>query len=236
MAQTRPQRSWRSVPRWCWWLALSSLLLQGAWQYNLSPQPTPSLRHTPAPIAPLLQAFNLGDSVVSARLLSLWLQGFDVHEGDFMRLNLQDYTRLTEWMRQVLQLDPQNQYLLLLASRVYTQTRQIEQRLHMLEFVYQAFFIDPAQRWPWLVETTMQARHQLKDHMLALRYAQALSEHVPQVPADAASVYLFLLDDMGQFEVVRQQFSAWKAEGYLNQEMISILNKRLQALHNNNVH
>lgn len=230
MAQTTPQRNWHSVPRWCWWLAISAVLLQGTWQYLQAPKPSPVLWRTPAPQAPLLQAFSLGDKVATAHLLNLWLQGFDVHEGRFMRLQAQDYQHLSDWMAQVLRLDPRNQYLLLLATRVYSQSHQTAQRRHLLEFVYEQFFIDPRHRWRWLVEATMQARHHLKDQTLALRYARALSEHVPQVPADAASVYLFLLDDAGEFDTVRQVFSAWNKAGYLNQDSIKVLKNRLRAL------
>lgn len=230
MTQTTAQRNWRSVPRWCWWLAILALLLQLTWQYYTPPKPRPALWHTPAPAAALLQALSLGDSVGTARLLSLWLQGFDVHEGFFRRMNAQDYRRLTQWMTQLSHLDQDNQYLLLLATRVYSQTRQTEQQITMLEFVYEQFLLDPAQRWQWLVEATLQARHQLKNPDLALRYGQALSAYVPQVPADAASVYLFLLDDVEDFTTVRQLFTQWKNAGYLSDDDIKFLNHRLRAL------
>ncbi len=186
--------------------------------------------HPPPVQAPLLRALSLGDPVTAAKLMSLWLQGFDVYEGDFMRLTPAQYQRLTQWMEHILTLDPNSQYLLLLASRVYAESPQTEQQRHFLEFVYQQFFIDPKQRWRWLLQVTMLARHRLHDDALALRYAQALAEQVPRVPMQAASIYLFLLDEQTQFDRVRSLFSRWDTAGYIEAEERQLLMTQLQAL------
>ncbi len=225
-----PERSWRAVPRWHLGLLGVALSAQLLWHSHFPPPTAPTPWRPPAPSAPLLRALSLGDPIGSAKLLSLWLQGFDWYAGNFQRLSAQDYPRLIAWMSAVLALDPHSQYVLLLASRVYAHSPHPAQQRQILAFVHQAFFIDPARRWQWLLDALMLARHRLKDPDLALTYAQALAAQVPAVPLSAASLYLFLLDERGQFAAVRAQLAAWQAAGYVDAPTHALLHRRLQAL------
>src|SRR5262249_2553713 len=143
-------------------------------------QPQPQARAEDLPPPPemaVLRLASLGDPVALAKGLMLYLQAFDYRSGSKIPYRDLDYERLETWLARILELDPQGQYPLLAASRLYAEVPVESKQRSMLEFIYREFLRDPNRRWPWLAHATAIAKHTLHDLPLALRYAQALRRY-----------------------------------------------------------
>ncbi|MDM8568836.1 hypothetical protein QUF50_04880 [Thiotrichales bacterium HSG1] len=226
------QRSVQNIPKTIIMLLLLSLGGQIILHNKLPPPNIKIEKLTTPPQAELLNILTLGDPIVGAKILMLWLQAFDVQTGQFLPYQQLDYNKLQQWLEQILLLDPNSQYPLLAASHLYsTVSDQKKQRL-MLEFIYRQFFIDPKKRWTWLAHVTVMAKHRLKDLPLALKYAQAISAHAtPNMPRWAKEMQIFILEDMGELEQARLMVGGMLASGQLTDpKEIEFLNKKLLAL------
>ena len=186
----------RRVPRWIVALLAASLAVQIAW--HAGPTAHDSAETLPsAPRADVLRLTALGEDAAAARLLMLYLQGFDVRGVD--------YGRLTGWLGAALALDPRSAYPLFLAARVFAETPDPAASRLALEFIYQEFSRDPNRRWPWLAHAALLAKHRLKDLPLARRYAAAVQRQAtsPDVPLWAKQMEVFILEDMNELEAAR---------------------------------
>src|SRR5512134_3161285 len=137
------------VPRWVLLLLGVALALQLAFGLGL-PRPRAAaadLPHPPGLAALRLAAF--GDPVPLAKLLMLYLQAFDYQAGSRVPYRDLDYERLEAWLERILALDPDGQYPLMSASRLYAQVPDPERQRKMLDFVYREYLRDPNRRWPW---------------------------------------------------------------------------------------
>jgi len=184
------------VPGWILGLLAASLAAQIAWQArpaaHLAAQALP-----PAPRPEVLRLAAVGEDAAAARLLMLYLQGFDVRGVD--------YRRLTAWLRAALALDPRSAYPLFAAARVFAETPDPAASRIALEFIYQEFARDPNRRWPWLAHAALLAKHRLNDLPLARRYAAAIQRQAtsPDVPLWARQMEIFILEDMNELEAAR---------------------------------
>ncbi len=156
----------------------------------------------PAPSAQALRLASLGDPIVFAKTLMLWLQAHDNQPGVSIPFRALDYGRVQSWLDRILELDPRGQYPLLAASRVYGAVSDEQRKRTMLEFVYERFLDDPDRRWRWLAHAAIVAKHQLKDPQLALKYARAITDKAQgdEVPAWARDMTVIVLEDMGELE------------------------------------
>ena len=196
-----PQRSLRCVPKLVIGLLILSLGLQIIMHHQL-PKPQTQIQPLASPPqVPLLRVFSLGDPIVSAKILMLWLQAYGNQAGQFLSYQELDYKTLQQWLELILLMDPNGQYPLLAASHIYSTVKDSNKQRQMLEFIYQQFFIDPPQRWRWLAHATVLAKHRRKDLPLALKYAKAIAAHAnPKMPYWAQEMQIFILEDMGEFE------------------------------------
>ncbi len=154
----------RRVPRWILVLLMVTLVAQIAWHARpANHSGVPGL--PPAPRAEVLRLSALGEDPAAARLLMLYVQGFDLRK--------LDYGRLTRWLGAGLALDPLSAYPLFLAARVFAETPDPAASRLALEFIYQEFARDPNRRWPWLAHAALLAKHHLKDLPLARRCSRA---------------------------------------------------------------
>lgn len=159
----------------------------------------------PPPPASSLRMASLGEPLVLAKTLMLWLQAHDNQPGISIPFLALDYRVVRAWLGRILDLDPRGQYPLLAASRVYGAVLDDGRKRVMLEFVYQRFFEDPDRRWPWLAHAAIVAKHGLEDLPLALKYARAITEHArgAGVPNWARDMSVVILEDMGELEAAR---------------------------------
>ena len=188
--------------------------------------------HAPPGIATLRLA-SFGDPVALAKALMLYLQAFDYQSGSKVPYRDLDYEVLEGWLSRILELDPQGQYPLLAASRLYAEVPVPAKQRSMLEFIYREFLLDPNRRWPWLAHAAVIAKHRLHDLPLALRYARAIEQHAtaPGVPLWAKQMRAFILEDMNELEAARLVIGGYLASGTVKDPAeIRFLDDRLKAL------
>lgn len=144
----------------------------------------------------------MGEQLGLAKALMLKLQAFDNQPGVSIPFRDLDYDRVEQWLERIIALDPQSQYPLLSASRLYAEVPVEAKQRRMLEFVYRAFLQDPNRRWPWLAHGVVIAKHRLHDLPLAQRYAMALRENATgkSVPSWAQQMEIFIREDMNELE------------------------------------
>jgi hypothetical protein len=196
----------------------------------------PRARAEDLPAAPPHSAMRLaalGETAALGKLLMLWLQAFDYQSGSNVPYRNLDYTRLTEWLSQILLLDPIGQYPLLTASQLYAEVPDTAKQRQMLDFVYREFLADPDRRWPALAHATVIAKHRLKDLELARTYARALQEKtkVKGVPVWVKQMEFFILEDMNELEAARILLGGLIASGQVRDERdLELLKRRLNDL------
>ncbi len=190
------------VPKFVVLLLTTGFILQIVWRLHQPAQPPRTENLTSPPSLTALKIASFGEPIALARFLMLDLQAFDHQTGTNMTFRKLDYLRLQTWLGRILDLDPQGQYPLTIASRVYAAyTDPLKQR-QMLEFIYQRFLEDPNRRWPWLAQAALTAKHDLKDLPLAKKYAHAIRTQATgnTVPSWAKQMEIFLLEDMNELE------------------------------------
>jgi len=144
----------------------------------------------------------MGSQQLISYLLSIRLQLHDNQAGKHIRYSQIDYERLVNWLDEIYQLNPQSEYPMMLASRVYSQTRDKTRLRIMLEYIDRTFMQNPQLHWRRLAEASVIAKHQLGDLQLALQMAEKLSSQPASVimPRWARDMQFILLGDMNEFE------------------------------------
>lgn len=211
------ERTLGNVPKPVLVILAVTLSLQIIWHFA---QPQPQARAEDLTAPPSLETFraiSLGDPIPLARAIMLHLQAFDVQPGIGLSFRSLDYDKLELWLERALQLDPQGQYPLLSAIRLYGAVRMPEKQRQMADFAYKQFFLDPDRRWRWLAYAALDAKHQLHDLPLARTYAQAIRKHAtgPEVPNWAKQMEIFLLEDMGETESAKVLLGALLESGQI---------------------
>ena len=210
-----------------------ALTVQFGWHHRA---PAPAARAEalpPAPAATALELMGLGDRVVVSKLVMLWLQAFDHQPGISVPFRSLDYARVEAWLERAVALDPRSRYPFLAASRLYAQVPDVARQKRMLDFVHRHFLVRPNERWPWLAQATLLAKHRLGDLDLALRYARDLTEHAvgPGVPFWVRDMTVIILAEMGEVEAARGLVAALMAAGNITDPAeIAFLEGKLEEL------
>ena len=193
-------RTWRDVPRGLLAALVLTLLAHGlmrAWE----PPPRALAEDLPPPPgAAVLAAVSLNERQASALASALYLQAFDNQPGVSIPYIHLDYTRVMQWLRVALTLDPVTQYPMMMASQLYAQAPDPARQRVMCDFVHREFLVHPDARWRWLAHCAIMARHRLKDMALALAYAEDIARHAGKASSWARQMRIFLLADMGEAE------------------------------------
>ena len=144
----------------------------------------------------------MGSQQLASYLLAIRLQLHDNQAGKHIRYSQLDYKRLVNWLDQIYLLNKRSEYPMILASRVYSQTRDKARLRIILEFINRTFMLNPQLHWRRLAEASVIAKHQLGDIPLALQMAEKLTSQPPSVkmPHWARDIQFILLGDMNEFE------------------------------------
>jgi hypothetical protein len=216
--------------------ALAAALLAQLALAVLQPAPQARAKALPAPPSgDVLRVLSLGDPIVLAQGLALYLQAFDTQPGVSIPFLELDYARVEAWLLRILELDPHGQYALLLASQVYAQVPDPVRERRMLELVHRSFEADPPRRWRWLAHAAIMARHRLHDPQLALRYARSLRESTTpdQAPGWARQLEIFIYEGIGQYEAAEALLGALLDSGAVTDaHELRFLMERLKQIEN----
>jgi len=226
------QRQTRKAPRWILIFLPLSLVIQSVY-YHQIPRNKTAQALPQAPSVEALRVMSMGDPLLSAKLLMLWLQVFDNQPGVSIPFKDLDYQRVEAWLRVILSLDPRSQYPLLAASRLYTDVPDQGKQYRMTEFVYEYYLKDPARRWPWLAHVTILAKHRLHNLELALKYARALADSPDEseIPNWARQLAIFILEDKGELDSARVLIGGLLNSGNItDKHEIQFLKSQLERL------
>jgi hypothetical protein len=227
------ERPVSQVPRWVIALLALGLAAQVGFKAGSRPPQTKAEDLPPPPPLVALRLASLGDSVALGKLLMLYLQAFDYRSDNRVPYKDLDYGRLEGWLGRILELDPEGQYPLLAASRLYAEVPVDAKQRQMLEFVYRQFFADPNRRWPWLAQAALIAKHRLHDLTLARRYAAAIQRYATasDVPPWARQMEIFILEDMNELDAARIMIGGIIQSGKVRDRAeLQFLDKRLKEL------
>ena len=204
-----------TLPKFIIFALVASLLLQVVWVRQLPQSKGIAHELSRPPSVQTLKLLSLGEPIPTAQFMTLYLQAFDNQPGVSIPYTQLNYDRVSDWLTQILVIDPHGQYPLLMASQLYALVPDEAKQRHMLNLVFRQFFIDPDLRWPWLAHAAIIAKHRLHDLPLALRYAQAIERHATgkAVPHWAQQMPIFMLQDMGQPESAKIMLGALLATG-----------------------
>ena len=144
----------------------------------------------------------MGSEQLLSYLLAIRLQLHDNQVGKHFRYSLIDYSLLVEWLDRISDINPASEYPLLLASRVYTSTRDRQRLRLILDFIERRFDDDPQLHWRRLAEASVLARHRLDDLDLALGMARKLAQQPASVvmPRWARDFEFLLLTELNELE------------------------------------
>lgn len=148
------------------------------------------------------RAMAMGSEQLAAYLLAINLQLHDNQAGQHFSYNRMDYAVLVDWLRRISELDPTSEYPMLLASRVYTATRDPQRLRQIIGYIEHEFDTDPQLHWRRLAEASVIARHRLGDLELALRLAEKLAGQpaLIQMPQWARDIQFLLLAELNELE------------------------------------
>lgn len=225
------ERAIGEVPRLLLALLVIALCAQLGWQ---ALQPNPSARADALdspPSLPALRGTAMGEPIALAQLLTLYLQAFDNQPGISIPFLELDYARVRAWLATILELDPLEQYPLMMAAHLYGQVPDSDKQRAMCEFVRQQFSADPNRRWRWLAHCAIMAKHRLKDIRLALSYAEAITREARQASGWARQMQVFILEDLGEREAATVLLGGLLAGGEVTEPTeIHFLTQRLEEL------
>jgi hypothetical protein len=221
------------VPRLVLAFLVVGLAAQVGWKAISPPPPAKAGDLPPAPGIAALRLASFGDPIALAKVLMLYLQAFDFQAGSKVPYRELDYGRLEGWLERILELDPQGQYPLLAASRLYAEVPVESKQRSMLEFIHAQFLLDPNRRWPWLAHAAIIAKHRLKDLPLARRYAAAIQLRATarDVPLWARQMEIFILEDMNELQAARIMIGGYLQSGKIDDPAeLRFLDQRLRQL------
>lgn len=150
----------------------------------------------------IYKSLSMGSEQLFGYLLAIRLQLHDNQAGKHVRYQKIDYNRLVNWLDQIYRLNSRSEYPIMLASRIYSQTRDKERLRIILGYIDRTFMTNPQLHWRHQAEATVIAKHKLGDLDLALKMAQKLSDQPESVvmPRWARDMQFILLAELNEFE------------------------------------
>lgn len=191
----------------------------------------PTQATLPTPQQKMLEVSALGDPYFFASTGLVWLQYFDDQPGLTLSYHDLDYHAVAAWLEALSALAPDLQYPHFMATRLYASVTDNDKKRIMLNYVHRAYQENP-ERWRWLAESAVIARHQLKDLPLALRFAKDLADHSPaNAPAWVRDMQIIILEAMNEYEAALLLTGALIQSGTVTDEHeLNFLTQKLEAL------
>lgn len=180
-----------------------------------------------------LNLLALSDSIVTSKMVMLWLQAFDNQPGISIPFAKLDYHRVIDWLKVIQRLDEKSSYPLLSASRLYSKVVEKERKRLMLDYVKEEYLKQPDLRWPWMAHCVYVAKHELKDLDLALAYAKTIREYTSAdvAPSWVRQMEIFILEDMDEIESAKVLIGGLLDSGEIkDQHELNFLTQRLHEL------
>ena len=148
------------------------------------------------------RALAMGSEQLMASLLAIRIQLHDNQAGQHFSYRLMDYSLLVDWLERISRLDPTSEYPMLLASRIYAQTRDESRLRQIIGYIEREFDTDPQLHWRRLAEVSVIARHRLQDLELALRLAEKIAAQpaAMSIPHWARDLQFLLLSELNELE------------------------------------
>lgn len=176
---------------------------------------------------------SLGEPQLFARLLSLWLQTYDAQAGVLIHYDQLDYAKLIAWLDLISTLDPHSNYVFLSASRVFSEVKDHQRLIMLIEFIHKKYLASPQRLWRWQAEVVLIAKHRLKDLALARKLADDLSyisDH-EDVPYWVKDIRHLILAEMGEFQSAALLISSMLETGVISDaNEIRFLSQKLKTL------
>ncbi|MEM7565367.1 MAG: hypothetical protein AAF353_20380 [Pseudomonadota bacterium] len=160
-------------------------------------------RPLPSPLnASVYQGISMGSHGLIGHLEAIRLQLHDNQLGRHFSYNRMDYAVLVDWLETISDISPDNEYPLILASRIYSSTPEPEQLLRLIGFIESRFDQNPQLYWRRMTEAALIAKHQLNDLELALKLAEqvAIQPESIEMPHWARDFRFLLLAELNQLE------------------------------------
>ena len=185
-------------------LAFMLLLCLQLFTYELSARQAAS-KYKPLSLpfdAEIYRNLSMGSEKLLSYLLAIRLQLHDNQAGRHIRYSNLNYSSLVNWLEQIYRLNESSEYTMVLASRVYSQTKDKKRLRTILEYISQTYELNPQLHWRHMAEGSVIAKHHLEDLEFALAMAEKLSNQPESVsmPRWARDIHLLLFAELNEFE------------------------------------
>jgi hypothetical protein len=233
MLKRANERPLSAVPPLLWMVLAVFLFAQLAVALQRPPQDVSVAKLALPPSIPALKVLAFGEPEIAARLMMLWLQAQDYQPGVSIAFRELDYAVVEAWLDRMLVLDPDFDYALLAAGRLYGEVNDAPRQRRMIAFVERAFRQSPATRWRPMAHAVYLAQHRLHDLDLALELARGLAAAPadPAIPNWARQMHIFVLEKMGELETAKILLGGLLDSGQIvDQHERYFLSERLREL------
>lgn len=154
----------------------------------------------PAPSERTLSALAFGDREFLYRALAMQLQNFGDTGGRLTPLRNYDMRTVVAWLRALDSLDFHADHHVTLAARYFSQTQDVPQVRHLVQYLMEHIARDPAAKVHWFAEALHMARVRLNDDVLVLALADQLAQYdFPTMSLIAHQLPAAIYERMGDF-------------------------------------
>jgi len=186
------------------------------YHHSVSEAAEASYQKLKAPLEPgFYRSISFGSDKLLSYLLLLGVQMHDNQKGLHVSYSHLDYDLLSDWLLTINEINPQSDYPVFLASRVYSQVEDEAKIRLMIDVIQKLFTENPQQHWRRMTEACLLLKHKLNDLPAALKVAGQISSlpKTIKLPFWARDMKLVLLDELNQYESAQILISSMLQSG-----------------------
>ncbi len=146
-----------------------------------------------------MQLLAFGDDELYFRIMSFRMNNIGDTFGRFTALKKYNLEKLSNWFMRLDKFNAKSNSLPTLAANYFSQTQDVPQVVHMVNYLYEHSKDNPKQNWWWLTQATYLAMHKLKDNDYALKIASNLAG-VQGIPQWAQEMPAIVHEKRGELE------------------------------------